>query len=796
MYEKQALVFAFILSACYLIISIPFVQSYAIGDFSGTKISLAKLEPELHIIDDIKPLKCDSSGLFEFRVYVENAPEFTIKSIKARVADLSRGDTVYDVSSAVSCNPLTDVISNQEITCRVSVSEMLNKIPVCPMDSLESRFYVTFETESFGRISEATDSRPFVLADQTAEPSLDVDFYIASPPYPVPDINCRTGSEIDVPVAVYHSEVLSGEFDWSFSVGGSSAYSGSLIQCVKIPPSKNVDGGRRDIYICTLTVGSSSFDECSGGAETAVRITLENSGYRISDEFSAMMVDEDLDLGMRISGPGNLECQIIDEDGTCVPKVPAHNLTVTISGNVPPNLEAFDFRYKLGDEDDFTPTVCKKKSSNRYLCPVFITMDDFKTVPEGEASAEQSRQLEIWADVRHLSYYTNITGTIQINMVGKLIDPAINTRNVLNKGKGILDDLDNVRTGLMKAMKMINMISHCCGGSTLASSWSTMTIVPKMVMLAEVVTGRKIWDFKDSATANIINLIKDRGPDVLQCMLERGKQQIEEEIKNLEKFEGGEITNELKIPSAWDYFMNAPAMGCMAKKSWAGLGLDRLIVIACFMFIKIIPNMVGKIITALCAAIKNTVLKNVMSALNVVVSFHTLFSAVTAYQEAQKAIMLARERMNAQLKAQQALADYMDYFQGTMETTINMMNTNLVESLVITPPYETVHMKFISGRSGILNDGDEICKGDLLTIEYDFEKLNQTGNFHSRLSISPAGKTLNFGDQLKGKYGPMLIETVLGADEYSESEIHTFTLSYQNRKFDYRLMYINTPCGD
>jgi hypothetical protein len=170
---------------------------------------------------------------------------------------------------------------------------------------------------------------------------------------------------------------------------------------------------------------------------------------------------------------------------------------------------------------------------------------------------------------------------------------------------------------------------------------------------------------------------------------------------------------------------------------------------------------------------------------------------------AQEAIALGREQINILLMANTILANYMENYKNTL-LAIALAQVNSQAYNLLNPQLtaDMVSLFFVSSRTGILGYDDEICRGDSLTIKYNFEKLNQTENFISQLRIQnfvrPFSRTLVF-DTLKGEYGPYSVDTIFRTDPNNNPSGHyTFLLTYKiegvDQTVDYRLYYNNQTC--
>ncbi len=823
MQPKQAAVAVSSFFACYLIFSLSFVLAYEIGDFfNGGKVRLA-LEPVMKIVDDIKPLTCASSGSFILHAYVENIPEFDITGIDASVYEASN-DVYYNVTSAVSCGPRTGLISNQEFACTVNVKELLTKLPKCPMEMMENAFYLTAEI-AYGKNKEkVTESKVLTLIRQGIKPEMEIDFAVSRPAYPVPEINCVTGSEIDVPVVIRNAEAMFGSIGWSYVAGNITS---SQISCNKIMSRE--DEGREDIYLCILTVPSTLFPKCEDGTEVTVTIGARTSEHNLNSSFTTVLVSEELQLALKVSGMKKVDCQIIDEEGTCVPKEPQRNVTVTITGNAPERLKVFESKYKLGSEKESTVS-CRQISTNRYECATFVTIDKLPVPASVDETTNASRDLSVTFEVKYLNYYKSITSSTDVTMEGKALDELINTMKTLDEENKFLKALEKLVTALNNAIKVVDFVSKCCTfpsminqlGQKVIGKGATKKTLSEFVKdfvenkLEEKLLkylgydvalkktfgtyAKKIFEYfaKDFLKKLVLDTIKQIGVDSIWCIALGGSKVIEEQQKNLDKFEKGEI-NSMNVPQNFgDYvweMIKANAPNCFKQSFWNQFkDTTKLLAYLCILVGAIVTYFIPVAMSLICNYL-STGAGVISLVLNVAVMLISVMTAWDAYQRVHKAVALATERINLQTKASNIMQEYATDLQNTMQNLLMSQAAAAIFTEAFNPPMETTKLIFYSDRTGVLGQGDDICTGDEITIEYNFDKLNQTSGFTSQLAMTNShSKTLRF-DALNGTYGPYQTDKLLGTDPANDpSEDYTFTLSYGSRRLDYKLHYVNHEC--
>jgi hypothetical protein len=788
MEKRKALVMLFVIASCYLIFSLAPVAAYQVGDFfsqvEGKHVMLS-IEPALKIIDDIRPMECGSTGAVTFRAYVDNVGEFGITGSEALIEDVYTG-TYYNVTDALTCTPKTRLISNQEITCSLSVKTLLAKLPKCPLDSVENRLYVSFDISHSNMKSKVTDSRSIAAVGAGVEPAMEVDFAISQPPYPIPLINCNTGSEIDVPVVIHHAEKLFGGVQWSFAANGTSS---NAIECSKL--LSRTGEGREDIYLCMLTVSSTLFTKCEEGIETTVAVYAKSGDYNLTGEFTTTLTSQDLDLRIKISDLETVECQIVSEDGLCIPRDPQRNVTVTITGNVPERLKVFESRYKI-DSANTTTLLCNKLSSSRYQCMTFITLDNLPVPSNKSSTTTKTREITVYFDVKYLNYYTSISAKTDFEMEGTALDELIDTINLLKKDESTLSAIKNITDWYMeKAYIPINTLEQCCTSKDFAKN------------LKEKKYGKILLDFAkayfvgnaETGWGAALNIITQNGPGIVSCVAEKGMKDVQNQIDNLKNFEGGTVTSEIKIPSVSEMFEDYIAE-CTAKNFWDRIKASKWVAL-CLLIRAVLDAAAGGLGETLCNIWNNPVFSAIRQLINMLLLIASVLLLYNGVNEALKNMALSAERINLQLAASNAMTEYANKLQNTMETLATSISINSALQNITSPVYDTVKLLFVSDRSGVLSNGDSICSKDQIAIDYDFEKLNQTQDFKSELFIhsSSRSKTLHF-DALKGTYGPYDVDALLGADPAtSPSELYTFTLSYESKTLDYELNYVNKPCS-
>ncbi len=823
---KKFLLPASIFLACYLIISIPFVYSYVIGNSFGTKkVRMSIFQPSLHIMDELKPVNCESSGYINFRMFIKNLPPGSnITKIEAYVTDPSYPDTKYDVSSSLLCTPTKNLISNEEISCHLNAEKLISNLPDCPMERIDNRFElhvgVQTETGSFMLF----DSKKIVITDVGVEPNLRIDFQATYPPYQVPKINCLTGSKVDVPVVLEHTEVFYGEPEWYLRINESQELS-ELIECELVVEGDYRPEGKNDIYLCVLTVPSTFFPRCGRGS-VPLEIIAKNEDYRVSDSFVADTFAQELNLGLGVGEVGRVECQIVNEEGLCIPINPQRNVSVRITGNVPKYIEAFDFSYKLGDDNE-TDTYCKRTRYNKYECILFVTKDVLP-VPKGNGTTKKTRDLNFSMHIRHINYYQTLSGTVKVEMEGRAIYDFLNAKKALEDKKKTLENWKKWEDALEKAAWVIDFVNLCCKlvvlekqlndlkwlekvaklyGNTLpgvlGDTLSAVADSTKQFLTAVEEFGKELFIALKTLQDEVIRILKRAGPGIIGCMGDAAMKAVEKEIENIDKFENGAINKELEIPDDIDDIFSylKSFVTCFGENFWDNIK-SRWVGYVCMIAVFVINIICEGCLTQVCVTITQ-----LSGPLDLFVTLALLVISVVimtiSIEIATQAISLAREQINVHLKGQKAVEKYMEYMRNTF-LAIALAQVNAQANTLLNPllTMDPVSIRFISGRTGLLDYDDEICKGDSLTIKYNFKKLNITGDFVPELRIQnyarPFSRTLVFPD-LEGTYGPYSIDSVFRINPNNNpSSYYTFFLTYEiegsKQTVDYRLYYNNQTC--
>ncbi|NIO20386.1 MAG: hypothetical protein GTN76_06505, partial [Candidatus Aenigmarchaeota archaeon] len=741
--HKKQIPTVLIFAACYLIFSLPFVYAYIVGDYiePERKVRMSVLQPTLHIVDDLKPIDCESSDYINFRMFIDNLQSWSnITNIEAYVVDLSKTDTKYDVTPSLLCTPKTNIISNEEISCHINIEELLFRIRACPLQRIDNIFEIYLDVQTEAGMKRLSGSKTIIITEAGIQPELKIDFNAVYPPMQIPRINCLTGSIIDVPVVLDHTEVFYGKTEWSLRINESQEFR-ELIECELTLEGDYRQEGKSDIYMCILTIPSTFFPTCVRG-DVSVKIIARNGEHRIYDSFDTKTYSQQLNLGLYIEDLDLMECKIINENGTCIPTNPQQNITVTIVGNVPKYIEAFDFSYALGDENE-TDTYCRRDRYNLYECIVFITKDTLP-MPSGTGTTTESRDLNFSMQIKHINYYQTLSETTTVGMEGTAIHDFLSAKKTLEEMKKRLEDWNKVKDVLEDAAWLIDFISLCCKivnierqlndlkflqqmlekyGRTLPGVWGQINaavaaqLKERLLKIEKI--GEEIWVLLQFLQSEIKSIIMSAGPGIIGCIGEAALKAVDIEIENIEKFESGQINQPLDTPdNILDYLKSL--VSCAAENFWDNIKsrwLGYLCAVAVFVVNIICQGCltsVCKIITEIAGPLKFFITLALMIVNTIIMGI--------SINMATEAISLAREEINILTMGNNALADYMENMKNTfLAIALAQVNDQLYKFIQPTIAADMVRLFFISSRTGILNYDDEICRGDSLTIEYNFE---------------------------------------------------------------------------
>jgi len=755
-------------------------------------------------------------------MFIDNLPPGSnMTGMEAYVTDLSYTSDKYDVTSSVTCAPTRNLISNEEISCRLNVEELLSKIPDCPMERIDNRFdlFLDIQTE-MGPVS-LSGSKIIVITEAGIQPNLRIDFQTVYPPMQTPRINCLTGSVVDVPVVLEHTEVFYGETEWSLRINNSQEFR-ELIECELILEGELRSEGKDDIYMCILTVPDIFFPECGGGS-ISLEISARNEDYRISDSFETTTFARMLNLGLSLDDIETIECQIVNEEGSCIPRNPQQNISVRIVGNVPKYIEAFDFAYELEGENQ-TDTYCRREEYDTYECIVFITKYELP-MPSGSGTTQKSRDLNFSMQVKHINYYQTLSETTKVEMEGRTIHDFLSAKDVLEGSKKKLDKWNRWKDIIEDAVWVVDFVNLCCAIVNIEKQLNDIEWLNQMsetygrtlpgvsgTMWRGIAEGtgqylKKVEKVGEGLSVLLkvlqdeaLSIVMSAGPGVIGCIGEAALEAVDIEIENIERFESGAINSELEVPdNILDYLKSL--VDCAGKNFWENIK-SRWTGYLCMVGVFVLNLICEGCLTQVCQTITQITgpLKLFLTLALLIVNVMLMNISMTM---ATEAIAMAREEINIQLRVRSVVADYMEYMKNTL-LAIAMANVNSQAYNFIQPQLaaDPVSVFFISDRTGLLAYDDEICRGDSLTIKYNLEKLNQTEDFVSQLriqnSVRPFSRTLAFLG-LKGEYGPYSIDSIFRTDPNNNpSSYYTFLLSYKIEGIEetvgYRVYYNNQTC--
>ena len=446
-------------------------------------------------------------------------------------------------------------------------------------------------------------------------------------------------------------------------------------------------------------------------------------------------------------------------------------------------------------------------------------------MPKGSGTTKKTRDLNFSMQIRHINYYQTLSKTTEVEMEGRAVHDFLNATRTLEEKKKTLENWRKWVNALEKAAWVIDFVNLCCKlvvlekqlndikwlnnvaevyGNTLPGAlgnmFSSIADSTEQFLGAMGKFGEELFIALKIVQDEMLSILQTAGPGVIGCVGEAALKAVDKEIENIDKFESGAINKELEIPD--DVFLYLKSLAtCFGENFWDEIK-SRWIGYVC-MVAAFVANIVSQgRLTQLCVTITRLAgpLKWFVTLALLAVNAVILNISV---EMARESIALAREQINLQLKEQKAVEKYMEYMRNTFLAII-MAQVNAQANTLLNPllSMEPVSVRFISSRTGLLDYDDEICKGDSLTIKYNFKKLNITGDFIPELRIQnyarPFSRTLAFPD-LEGTYGPYSIDSVFRINPNNNpSSYYTFFLTYEIEGFeqtvDYRLYYNNQTC--
>jgi hypothetical protein len=691
--------------------------------------------------DELPAIDCESKGTMRFHFYAENVfTQFEISELKAYIIEKT-GNT-HDISDMVSCSPLSNLIGNQQITCSIDIQSLLINLPDCPLrGGIENDLKISVKiTGQQGTIT-LIGMRKLILTRAGVSPSLSV------VNIPDPKLNCIVGSEVDAILKINHAEIL-GTPRWSFVVNQKTRYDSEYIKDQQYFPEERID-----TYQCALQVSNSTLPSCTGQAR--IDVYAVSNKKNITTDFNLTIVKQEFAFGMEVYPPGDIECQIVDKEGTCVPKDPQQTFDVLLTGSSPDKVKIYGFRYKLGDED-FSDTICKKQDGNRYSCLMFVTMD--------KSGSSGTRDLEVQADTKYLTSFSTLSAKSSVSTKGTLIDESINRTEAINAKKESLAYYKKIIDIINTITTFINTIQDCCA---LADFSSTLVLGLRYVSFNAIKDAfikllkaelANLWNKNEQWYVNLLDLILQNGPLVVSCLTDVAMRKFDAEMKNFQDFESGSLQNELETPDMYDLsnFVDAKFWQCIAANKWNSKKWSLVCSLAVGIIAVFVPGGAVAIFN-ICSALRSSVFMYVKGALTIVISTMLFIVAFNTYKDSKDAIQYARESLNAQLKAQEALESYSESFRNTVESISASKANKVLDEMF--PESPEVKLVFTDQTGNLIGFNQSVCKNDLLTVEYEFGKFNVTGNFEPKLEITaPSGtKTLVFNN-LSGSYGPITVK--------------------------------------
>jgi hypothetical protein len=790
------------------------------------------LEPRLKVTEDLEPISCGSSGYRTFEMYVENVQsEFDIVEMKAYVGG-------YNITSALSCSPKENVISNEKISCRLNVNELLSDLPECPLRRIDNIFEINIKILTDTGFLSLSDSKTLILIESGIEPSLEITLES------VPEVNCKIGSEINIPVLIDHAEVFYKNIEWSFIFNSTKEYE-NLIECdISLSGDYTLEG-KDDVYLCKLSIPDTLFFECSPGEEISLGIKAKNRDYEIEDNISAMTYSQDLDLGLQITDfPNSVECQVINKEGLCVPKDPQRNFKIRITGQPLSNLEVFGFVYTLANEE--TNTLCEREETlgeQSYSCLLFLPS---LTLQETDAGIfEGSEEFNFSLNTRYLNYYTPLSSSKTLTFKGSVSNEIVDRKRALESLKKEMETLRRYYEWAMEVLGFFKMLVCCCGlaefvevvGGTVAAE-TIETTIEEGLMEGFKVLYESLWVvIKENVASEAAKevLASSAGISAVECFLKAHEKLVDDVIEKLEEFEEEDVSEfDLEIecmeggfpnyifcimtkPWWWSCVASTTAKkildsitcglwGCIKDcflSAFGSLGLAICIatgqcsaeeclkcstyINSCAAIILVIIYYGAEEISKYCNYVKTA-----LNVISMVIGF--LFMWIS-FSNTQHYIEVALEQMDLQTKAAKDFAIVMeDHIESQMDFITNISTTtNLFQAFQSAFEFPTVSLFFNSTRTGkMLEYNETVCKDDGIIIEYEFNRLNATGDFDLGGSLKIIGGRTLYLTGLNGTIGPHKAVDLF--DDPDSSGEYDFMLSYPYGSVTYKLYYYNQTC--
>ncbi len=834
-------VFAFF--ASYLIVSIPFASALFLGEAldGGKSIRMAdELAPELVILVDdsaggkLEPLNCRSSGSLRFTLVPRNIrPNSRISGNGTYIADSMNPGMRYDVSEHLSCFPSEDLISSQEIECSLDIEGLISELPYCPLDRSENTLEINMDFISGQGPQTLSASRDIVITEAGVEPSLEMMPGLL-PDSGVSGINCRTGSVLDIPVKIIHSEVLEGEPSWTFSVDGSRDY--ETLDCAFSHESWSGDA-REDIYSCEIFVYNSTIPDCVPGEDAPLSITARSGDYEFRDDVSVPLYSEDLNLGLRIvSLPSEVECQAVSKEGRCIPGEPKRDFQVLVTG-APERLDVYRFSYSMGG--DTSVTLCDRVSPEvyRYSCQMMLPPKDLEgDDPEDPINFQGSFPFGVTVETKFLNtYYETLEASSAISYSGSLPSEVVDIKKKIGESENKIKELREGYALTMEILSWLSTILCCCG---------LVDVISKVLWkeggeaAIEEAAEEGIWElmkaygkvFFDTAMKQasgrwLMSLLKSVGIGAVECLMKAIEKLNEKTIEKLEDFQETDDPEsfDASIPCVDRNKDFTDYITCVMEEeggTWAkctagtaaGEFLSGLSCGASCLFEDWPPTLkcLGKIATCtviivvLLGGTGGTGFSALMTVCSVTPWVIEIGSIVLGFvymlvsmKESRHSIDLAQAQMEISIGIYKdfatAMQDWTGAFSGFREKLVeDTVSVSLLQTALNLPSAGL----FIRSGPSVLEYNETVCRGDEISIEYELNKLNVTRRFTSSLGIKRPGspsyvKTISLRG-LNGTYGPEVVDNILG-NPLSSGE-YDFVLDYGYGMASYRLFYYNETC--